>query len=445
MKSRDSYPSDPRIEAEIIGGCLGEDISKLANARSIIGEDHFTVEQNRRVWKALCQLADAGRALTVTEVHAILSACGESLAPSALMAYEGLEWWAVEKYLPRLVELTKRRRLMLRGQQLGVDAGDESLSVEDIASRLTAGLQCDLDGVSTNDPETASEVVDAAGGIEKFLSASRGILTPWPQVTTCFGGWQPGELSLIAARPSMGKTAFSLNACLHAAANGTATVFYSFEMSRESILKRLVCLRTPVRYQQIIRGDLNPVERRYVTEAIDWIDSIPLRIIGASGRTVLAIRSHAERLARRGKCGLIAVDYIGLIRGNDSAENRNKQLGETCRQLKALAVELAIPAIVLAQLSRASESRNDKRPQLSDLRDSGELEEHADLVALIHRPGYYDRKNPDIQLQAEFIVAKQRNGDTPVIQLEFDRRSGKFIDPEEREETGRAQRLDYGT
>jgi replicative DNA helicase len=218
-------------------------------------------------------------------------------------------------------------------------------------------------------------------------------------------------------------------------------VFYSFEMSRDSILKRLVCLRTPVRYQQIIRGDLNLVERRYVTDALQWLDSIPLRIIGASGRTVLAIRSHADRLARRGKCVLIAVDYIGLIRASDVGENRNKQLGEICRQLKGLAVELSIPAIVLAQLSRASEARNDKRPQLSDLRDSGELEEHADLVALLHRPGYYDRKNPDIQLAAEFIVAKQRNGDTPVIQLEFHRQNGRFTDPEDHNDGQRETRL----
>ena len=262
-------------------------------------------------------------------------------------------------------------------------------------------------------------------------------------VYRCTGGWQPGELSLIAARPSMGKTAFALNACLHAAEKGIATVFYSFEMDRRSILLRLVCLRKPVRFQQILRGELNPVERRYVTDGLAEIDSIPLRVVGASGRTVLAVRSHAERLARRGKCGMIALDYIGLVRSSDSMDNRNQQLGETCRQLKGLAVELGIPALVLAQLNRGTESRNDKRPMMSDLRDSGELEEHADLVALIHRPGYYDRKNPDVQLTAELIVAKQRNGDTPVIQLEFHRQSGRFEDPEETHEREDGNKLAF--
>lgn len=427
--------SDPGLERGIIGGCFGEDTSRLALLRSMIAEDHFYDQVNRSLYRSLCRLADAGRALTPQEVHADCADHREPVELGFLAEYFRDDWWAVEKYIPRLIELTQRRRLQLRGQQIALAAADHSMSASEIGAMAVSGIQSDVEGVDLNEPETASEIVEAAGGLDKFLASSNGVLTPWPQIDGCTGGWQPGDLVLVAARPSMGKTAFALNACLYAAIRGTPTAFYSFEMSRDSVLKRLICLQTSIRYQSLTRGDLNPIERRMAVEAMQRLDNLPLRIIGASGRTVLAVRSHAERLARRGRCGMMALDYIGLVRAadTDGEQNRTRQLGDICRQLKNLATQLHIPALVLAQLNRSTESRNDKRPMMGDLRDSGELEEHADLIALLHRPGYYDRKNPDIQLVAEVIIAKQRNGDTPVIQLEFHRNNGRFSDPEEQE------------
>ncbi len=427
--------SDPELERGIIGGCFGEDTSRLALLRSTIAEDHFYDEVNRRLWRSLCRIADAGRALSATEVHADCAEHREPVELGFLAEYYRDDWWAVEKYIPRLIDLAQRRRLVVRGQQLMLAASDHSMSSSEIGATAVSGIQSDLEGVNLHEPETASEIVEAAGGLDQFLASSNGVLTPWPQIDNCIAGWQPGDLALLAARPSMGKTAFALNACFYAALKGTPTVFYSFEMSRDSVLKRLICLQTSIRYQNLIRGDLNPVERRMAVDAMERVDGLPLRIVGASGRTVLAVRSHAERLAHRGRCGMIAVDYIGLIRsiGQSSEKNRTRELGEICRQLKDLATQLHIPALVLAQLNRSTEARNDKRPMMGDLRDSGELEEHADLIALLHRPGYYDRKNPEIQLVAEVIIAKQRNGDTPVIQLEFHRNNGRFIDPEQQE------------
>lgn len=425
-------PSDIQLERSIIGSCFGEDTSRLATARSVIGEDHFTLDINRRMWRCLCRLADAGRALSATEVYSDMVANRESIGPGFISDFIVDDWWAFDRYLPRLVELTKRRRLVVRGSALMHAAADQLTPIDEVAGSARAGIDADLDGVNLNEPETIGEIVEAAGGVDRFLAATNGVETPWHQVNYCIGGgWQPGELVLVAARPSMGKTAFALNACMHAAIRGTHTVFYSCEMSRESITKRLICMRANLNYHSLIRADLTFVERRAVQETLAWLDTIPLRIIGASGRTAFAIRSHSERLSRRGRCGMIAVDYIGLVRGSDATENRNKQLGEICRQLKELATQLKIPALVLAQLNRSTETRNDKRPMMGDLRDSGELEEHADLIALLHRPGYYDRRNPDIQLVAEVIIAKQRNGDTPVIQLEFHRTNGRFVDPED--------------
>lgn len=424
-------PSDPALEKSVIGACFGEDVTRLSAARALIAEDHFYDEQNRRVWRSLCRLADAGRALTPLELYADLSANREPLELHQLVDYFQGDLWANEKYILRLMELTKRRRLLVRGHNLSMSASDESVPVEEVAATTISGIQSDIDGVAFDEPETVSEIVEAAGGLNKFLEASKGVRTQWLQFNDCTGGLQPGDLILVAARPSMGKTAFALNVCIHAAVSGVPTILYSFEMSRDSIVKRLLSMRTKIRYSDIAGGLLNPAERRCVIEANDWLSALPIRIIGASGRTAMAVRAHAERMHRRSKCGLVALDYIGLVRGSDSAENRNKQLGEICRQLKELASQLQIPALVLAQLNRSTESRNDKRPMMGDLRDCGELEEHADLIALLHRPGYYDRKNAEIQHIAEVIIAKQRNGDTPVIQLEFEKQSGRFKDPED--------------
>ncbi len=444
--SSTNMPSDPQLEKEILGGCIGEDTSKLSSARALVSEDHFTLELHRQVWASLCRLSDTGRALTMTEVQADITAHGGIVTFGQLLELDGMNWWAVDKYVPRLVELTKKRRLMLRGHQLVNAAMDPCTTSGDIAASHISNIQTDLDGIDLHEAENANDIVESIGGMDQFLAGSQGIQTPWPRVNDVTSGWQPGELAIIAARPSMGKTAFALNACVRAAVLGTPTVFYSFEMSKEAILKRLVSMKTGIIYQQIISGTLNPILRRMVIEAVSAIGQLPLSIVGASGRTVLAVRSHAERLARRGKCGLIALDYIGLVRAveGDGEQNRTRQLGDICRQLKNLATQLHIPALVLAQLNRSTESRNDKRPMMGDLRDSGELEEHADLIALLHRPGYYDRKNPDIQLVAEVIIAKQRNGDTPVIQLEFHRNNGRFTDPEEQNVPTGNERLAFG-
>jgi replicative DNA helicase len=226
----------------------------------------------------------------------------------------------------------------------------------------------------------------------------------------------------------MGKTAFALNALWHAASRGIPAVFYSFEMSKRSLLQRLIANLASIPLNELRQGDLNEGERRAAGEALECISDTPLRIVQASGKTPFAIQMHAERLREAGKLGIAAVDYIGLVKSEAAADgfNRTRELGQICRQFKDLAALLHIPLLVLSQLSRASETRPDKRPVMSDLRDSGELEEHADLIAFLHRPGYYQRDNPALDLAAEFIMAKQRNGDTPTIQLNFRREFGRF-------------------
>jgi replicative DNA helicase len=230
----------------------------------------------------------------------------------------------------------------------------------------------------------------------------------------------------------MGKTALVLNAIWHAVDRGIPSVFYSYEMSRESVLKRLISMLAKVMYQDLTRGDLTPSERRRVAEVTALIQDKPLCIVAAAGKTVLGIRAHAERLKREDRLSLMAVDYIGLVRSTEHLNNWTRELGLICREFKEMAGELDVPVIVLSQLSRASEKRANelRRPVLSDLRDSGNLEEHADLVVLLHREGYYKPDDASLRTHAELNIAKQRNGDTPILRLEFEREYGIFKTPE---------------
>ncbi|MBZ5623315.1 MAG: DnaB-like helicase C-terminal domain-containing protein [Acidobacteriia bacterium] len=281
-------------------------------------------------------------------------------------------------------------------------------------------------GAAETIAEDIASIVERAGGVDAFLAPRIGIATPWREFDYYTGGWQKGELALIAGRPSMGKTAFALNALYHSAVRGVPAVFYSYEMTCDSIVVRLISRMARITYKDIQRGQLSANERRAALDSLATLRELPIRIVQASGKTVLAIRCHAERLKRKGKLEIAAIDYIGLIRGSAYHQNRNQELGDVCRQLKEMAGELDIPLLVLSQLSRATETRLDKRPNMGDLRDSGELENHADIIGFLFRPGYYDRGNESLRMVAELSIAKQRNGDTPTIPLIFRGEYGHF-------------------
>jgi replicative DNA helicase len=424
-------PVDSELEREILGCCFAEDTSSLTEVRSVIDVADFGTEEHRRVFRSLCRLADAGEPLTWTAVFADMQARHEPMSLGALTEYTGPPW-ALERMLRRAKDLAQRRELIFRGRDLMHQAGDLTLPLNEVTQRTIAALQ-EASGVPVDSTtEDVGGIVHRAGGVDAFLAPRVGIATPWRSFDGCTGGWQKGELALIAARPSMGKTAFALNAVYHSAKHGVPAAFYSYEMPAESILRRLISLLARITYKDLERGDLNAAERRAVSEVMAQLAALPLRIVQASGKTVLAIRCHAERLRRKGLLGIAAIDYVGLIRGSGTAQNRNQELGDICRQLKEMAGELDVPLLVLSQLNRAAEGRPDKRPNMADLRDSGELENHADLIGFLFRPGYYNRQDESLRLIAELAIAKQRNGDTPTMPLVFRREYGHFAEECER-------------
>ena len=253
-------------------------------------------------------------------------------------------------------------------------------------------------------------------------------------------GFQSSELIIVAARPSMGKTAFCLNIAAHAAIeNGTGVAIFSLEMSKEALVQRLLCAEGMVDSQRVRRGTLNDGDFTRLARAAGVLAATPVWIDDSPALTLLEMRSKARRLKMENDIGLVMVDYLQLMRSPEYAENRVQEISDISRSLKALARELELPVMALSQLSRASEQRGgERKPILSDLRDSGAIEQDADLVIFIHRPEMYegsiDKDGNSLEGKAEVMLAKHRNGPTGNINLFFHKAFTRFDSYTERGE-----------
>src|SRR4051794_28840387 len=242
-------------------------------------------------------------------------------------------------------------------------------------------------------------------------------------------GFQPGNLIIVAARPSMGKSALGLCIAANVAVRkGTPVGLFTLEMSKSEVTQRLMCSEAKVESQRLRTGKLAADDWPRLTAACDKLTKAPIYVDDTGSITMMEIRSKSRRLkSREPRLGLVIVDYLQLMTSGTTAENRVQEVSQISRQLKVLARDLDVPIVALSQLSRAVEQRHDKRPILSDLRESGSIEQDADLVAFIYRDEYYNEES-DQQGLAEVIVAKHRNGPTDALRLSFLKRYAKFAD-----------------
>ena len=243
-------------------------------------------------------------------------------------------------------------------------------------------------------------------------------------------GFQPGNLIIIAARPSMGKSALGLCMAANLAVRHEVPVaLFTLEMSKSEVTQRLMCSEAKVESQRLRTGKLAADDWPRLTAACDKLAKAPVYVDDTGSVTMMEIRSKARRLkSKHPDLGLIVIDYLQLMTSGTSAENRVQEVSQISRSLKVLARDLDVPIIAMSQLSRAVEQRHDKRPILSDLRESGSIEQDADIVCFIYRDEYYAGEESDQQGLAEVIVAKHRNGPTDTIKLSFLKRYAKFSD-----------------
>ena len=261
-----------------------------------------------------------------------------------------------------------------------------------------------------------------------------GVPTGYDDFDRLTGGLQPGSLNILAARPSMGKTALALNIAQNAAVRGGLPVLvFSLEMGAEQLAQRLLGSEAKVNIHDLRTGRFHESAWENLAAAAGTLSEAPLFIDDSSLLSTLELRARCRRfLAQQGSLGLVVVDYLQLMSLSQRVDSKQQEVAEISKSLKGVAREFRVPVLALSQLSRAVELRNDKRPQLSDLRDSGAIEQDADLVVLLYRPGYYEREQGEANPQAEAIVAKHRNGPTGKVDLIFLREYARFEGMERR-------------
>jgi replicative DNA helicase len=282
--------------------------------------------------------------------------------------------------------------------------------------------------------EVIKRVLDKIDSLYDKKEAITGITTGFPDLDRLTAGFQNADLIIIAARPAVGKTAFALNIAQNVSIKYKIPVaVFSLEMSKDQLAQRMLCSEAEIDAQRLKTASLSDTGWKKLTRALGRLSEAPIFIDDSASLTATEIRAKARRLKIEKGLGLVIVDYMQLMRGRLRVENRVQEISEIARSLKTLARELEIPVVALSQLSRAVEQRTDRIPRLSDLRESGEIEQTADVVIFIHREDYYNPQS-DRGNVAEIIIAKQRNGPVGTIELVFRKEIAKFSSKESRYE-----------
>jgi replicative DNA helicase len=340
----------------------------------------------------------------------------------------------VEHYARIVKEMATLRGLVVAGQEiarLGNERPGETADLVDRAEQIVFELaqqrvSGDFDHIETLLKETFERITH----LYEAGAEITGIPSGFRELDRLTSGFQPGNLIVVAARPSMGKSALAL--CI--AANlgirfQMPVALFTLEMSKAEVTQRLMCSEAKVESQRLRSGRLAQDDWPRLTAACDRLMKAPIYVDDTGSITMMELRSKARRLkSREPKLGLVIVDYLQLMTTGASVENRVQEVSQISRQLKVLARDLDVPILALSQLSRAVEQRHDKRPILSDLRESGSIEQDSDLVAFVYRDEYYNGEESDQQGLAEIVLAKHRNGPTDTIKLSFLRRYAKFAD-----------------
>ncbi len=430
MNAPESFPLPPcSIEAEhsLIGGLL-LDPKAFDRISDQVSESDFFRDDHRRIFQHIALLANTGRAFDIVSVFESIERSNQAqqtggLAYLSEIANATPSAANIRQHAKIIRERATLRRLMVIGADLQAacakpGARHANELVDEIERRLTAELDENAD-----EPSPLIDVLnDALIYIDGRGDAS-GLRTGFAELDRLTGGLEPGQFVVVAARPSVGKTLFACNVADNVAAHGKAVLFFTLEMSRREIGMRIMASRSSVSMHAMRAGTKVNADWDRMAETLPAASNQRLWIDDKPAISVAYIRARAKRMKRKHGLDLIVVDYLGLMKGQ--GDNRVQEIGSISRGLKALAKELELPIIALAQLNRGVESRPDKRPIMSDLRDSGEVEQDADIIAMLHREALYS-DGENWKNFAEMILRKNRNGPLGDIALHYDGRLMTF-------------------
>ena len=432
-----ALPYNLDAEASVLGAILIDNDAIVKIADKITADDFYDT-RHTHIYSALRRLFEDRKAIDVLTLSNELKASrllGEIGGPSYLTELTNFVPTAahVESYAGLVAEKSVRRRLMALNKELTALALDETKSLKELieiteAELMRVGQQQIRQTVVSIEAilEASFERLDELHRDKKKL---RGIPTGFHDLDAVLAGLQRSDLIILAARPSMGKTAFALNLAHNVAVQTKEPVLlFSLEMSKEQLVDRLLSIQSGVDAWALRTGNLTDSDFEKIGEAMGELSEAPIYIDDTPGITIADLRTKARREAHQRPLGLIIVDYLQLMSGGGrygGDGNRVQEISEISRGLKGVARELNIPLIALSQLSRSVESRPDKKPQLSDLRESGAIEQDADVVAFIYREDYY---NPETERKkiTDILIKKHRNGPVQDIELYFDNEKQRF-------------------
>ncbi len=433
-----TLPANVEAERSILGAILLDNFAYNEAAEHLRPED-FSLDSHRRIYTRIMELMESSRpADFITLIEELrrskeLESIGDVGYISGLM--DGVpDRPSIEHYIKIVRDKSLLRGLIHAANAAINRAADQGDPAEEILNDAEAAiLQLSEKRIGRGFMGVQEIVKESFGSVDALLQRGQritGLATHYTDLDEMTSGFQRSDLIIIAARPSMGKTAFAMNIAENTAIEDQKVVgMFSLEMSREALLLRLLCSKAKVDSHKMRTGSLWREDMAKVVEAMEKLVQAPIFIDDTPGITLSEMRAKSRRLQQsQGRLDLIIVDYLQLMSGGGRRyENRTQEVSAISRGLKGLAKELKVPVIALSQLSRAPESRGgDHRPQLADLRESGSIEQDADVVAFIFREEVYKPDEPELEGVAEIIIAKQRNGPTGRIKLAFLKNSTRF-------------------
>ena len=432
-------PYSSEAEAGVIGGML---LNSLVcdEVATIVRAQDFYSDANRRLFQCLLDMHNEGKGIDLILLTERLRRTGEmeQIGGEAYLA-ELMSQVEVAAHAPRYAEIVRDKSILRDLIETTSNILSNAYESEKTPRELIAEAEENIFQIS--DERSSKNVLPMRDIMEDFWKKiddmeMGGILTGFEKIDKMLNGLHASELIILAARPSMGKTALAANIAEHVAIEEKQPVlFFSLEMSRDELAMRMLCSRARVKKRYIIDNNLSEDERSRINKAHSDLANSLLFIDDTSAHTVSEIAAAARRLKRQSGLALIIIDYLTYIEPDNPLEPRQEQVAKAARRLKGLARDLDVPVLCLAQVNRQAEQAKDNRPRLSNLRDSGAIEQDADVVMFVHREEYYRRDDEaydqDLKGKAEIIIAKQRNGSTGTVELQWAAEFTRFLNERE--------------
>lgn len=439
MDERRELPSSIELEKRILAAMtLGND--SISDITSVLNEEDFFRQDHRLIFRAILSLyTQSNQTFDIDDVIDEIKKRGDDKFVSASYITSTLHsdftTERVNSYVKTVKEKSNMRRLIYLGENLvecGYDPRKTFAETMEMAEKELLSISSNTNRVGFESAAVISQrAFERMQHLHNHPEELQGVTTGFIDLDKITNGLQKSDLILLAARPSMGKTALALNMAANSAAKNNVVALFSLEMSKGQLGYRLISTASGVNSMYLNTGNFSDNDMVAMVDSLDYMTKLNLFIDDTPGITIMDIRSMSRRLKREKGLNLIVIDYLQLMQGSRSRyseQNRQQEISEISRNLKALARELDVPILALSQLSRSVEMRAEKKPQLSDLRESGSLEQDADIVMFLYRDEYYNRDNTDNENIAELIIAKNRNGPTTSIRLHFQKEILRFGD-----------------